>query len=117
MKKTLKPKTVVIIAAAAAAVMIAWGAFGSQASGVLPEYTSAEDRSAGDEKPARCLACGSANVATIVYGMIVDEDGSLEEQIDNGEIVRGGCCISPESSRWECNDCHHRFGELNEGER
>ena len=32
----------------------------------------------------------------------------------NNEIVPGGCIISNNDPKWECTDCHHRWGTREE---
>lgn len=58
--------------------------------------------------PPNCPKCGSTSIASIAYGL-VDLDEQLQQRIDAGEIVLGGCVIEPDSKSWRCNDCRHRF--------
>ena len=62
-----------------------------------------------DDK-TKCPACGSANVASILHGYpaLTDE---LKRQIDAGEVILGGCCITPGKKMldFECRDCGARF--------
>ena len=83
---------------------------GETAADPTPFKTAwAQPQGENDEAPV-CPVCGSEDVAKIVYGMLADDDGTLQEQIDSGEIIPGGCCITDEDPTWECNDCHHQFG-------
>ena len=56
-----------------------------------------------------CPFCGSDNVALIQWGRPMWND-ELERKLKDGEIVLGGCMISPDSEKWECNNCGKRFG-------
>tara|TARA_B100000686_G_scaffold293513_1_gene323083 strand:+ start:239 stop:445 length:207 start_codon:yes stop_codon:yes gene_type:complete len=62
-------------------------------------------------KNRRCPECGSNNVLLIDYGYIDNPDAI--QQIENGEIVTGGCCIDEDSPKRECRDCEERFGKIN----
>lgn len=56
-----------------------------------------------------CPFCGSENYARYSYGMhILDKE--LEEKLNKGEIILGGCCISPDSPKYHCNSCNKDFG-------
>jgi len=39
---------------------------------------------------------------------------AFEQAIKNKEIVPGGCLIGNDDPKWECNDCHHRWGTRDE---
>lgn len=56
-----------------------------------------------------CPYCKSTDVAWIQWGMPVEWN---EEQLKAGEIKLGGCCIKPDSERWECQTCGRRFGNI-----
>lgn len=57
----------------------------------------------------QCPECKNKRIAEIQYGLIMPE--LVEEQIKSGEIVLGGCTIiEGQSPRWECNNCHYRWG-------
>ena len=59
-----------------------------------------------------CPKCGSGKIIPIVYG---DIDGSPQvmQQIEDGEIETGGCCVDDNSPKWKCRDCEERFGKIN----
>jgi len=57
-----------------------------------------------------CPECKSKNVAWIQWGF-VEITESLERELDQGKITLGGCCVSDNDPKWECNDCYHRWGE------
>ena len=63
------------------------------------------------QKKRQCPKCHSEKVIPIVYG---DIDGSphVMQQIENGEIETGGCCVSDESPKWKCSECEERFGKI-----
>ena len=63
-------------------------------------------------KPARCPQCGSTEIAGILYGLPA-WDEQLEKQIDNGEIVLGGCMVSDDDAKWICNECAVRIYQNN----
>lgn len=46
--------------------------------------------------------CGSSSVVSIIYGEPQREPGDAE--------AVGGCIIAPDSSRWACTKCRHRWG-------
>lgn len=55
-------------------------------------------------KPIKCPSCGKAPVARILYGMpILDEE--LQQNLDEGRTVIGGCCMSLDDPIWECSYC------------
>ena len=56
-----------------------------------------------------CPACGSGDVARIVYGMPAWDD-TWERNLASGEWAVGGCLIWPEMPTWRCNACETAFG-------
>jgi hypothetical protein len=60
-----------------------------------------------------CPQCGSAKVVQIQYGL-PHFTPELKEAVRRGEVVLGGCVISPDSPKWACRDCGQRFGKLRE---
>jgi hypothetical protein len=55
-----------------------------------------------------CPNCNSGNVAEILWGYPIgtpELDRALEERI----IVLGGCCVSSDDPKWECNNCGNRW--------
>ena len=63
-----------------------------------------------DEIKPSCPECKSNSVAWIFWGYPGDMDWYLKA-IKDKEIVGGGCCISDDDPKWECNDCYHQWGE------
>ena len=59
-----------------------------------------------------CPICGSSNVAEYLFGMPA-YNYELEEKLNNGEIILGGCCIEPDSPAYHCNECEEDFGYYN----
>ena len=39
---------------------------------------------------------------------------SIEDELEKKTIVLGGCLITEHDPRWECNECHHKWGEREE---
>jgi hypothetical protein len=62
-----------------------------------------------ETKPA-CPECKSNNVALIFWGYPGDMDWYLKA-IEDKEIVPGGCMVTDNDPKWECNDCPNRWGE------
>lgn len=64
-------------------------------------------------KPRKCPACGHAPLATILYGMPMFNE-KLEQDIEAGKIVIGGCCVSMDDPVWECSQCGLQIYRQNE---
>lgn len=56
-----------------------------------------------------CPRCGSKKTAKILYGMPAMSP-ELQEQLDQGEVVLGGCCITNCDPVYYCNKCKKDFG-------
>ena len=63
-----------------------------------------------EESILQCPLCNNKNIATIFWGYPSDMK-ELEKEIDEGDIVLGGCMVTDHDPKWECNSCHHRWGE------
>jgi len=59
-----------------------------------------------------CPNCNSSSIAQIFWGYPADMD-SLKEKLEKKEIVLGGCVVSGNDPKWECNDCNHRWNSEN----
>lgn len=57
---------------------------------------------------AKCPECKSANRTEIIYGLITDMR-EIEEQLAREEIVLGGCIVTGNDPKWECNECLTRW--------
>ncbi len=60
------------------------------------------------QKPNYCLVCGSENIASYLYGMPVFSK-KLENDIDEGKVILGGCCITDFDLSWACMNCKTDF--------
>ena len=56
----------------------------------------------------RCPKCGSENIARIIWGDPVFYDGLIQD-IDEGRVHIGGCCVTGDDPEWHCNDCEEEF--------
>ena len=61
-------------------------------------------------RPSNCPKCGSESVAEILYGLIIPDD-ELNEELNSGKTVLGGCCIDEDSPAWYCNKCKYEWGK------
>lgn len=55
-------------------------------------------------RPDRCPACAEPRVARILYGY-PHMDAELRAQLDRGDVVLGGCCVSDRDLLWRCVSC------------
>jgi len=55
-------------------------------------------------KPSKCPECGKSPLATVLYGLPAFSD-ELEQKINEGMVILGGCCIDFDDSAWECTQC------------
>ena len=70
-----------------------------------------ETRIGQHTRPSRCPSCGASRFAEILYGMPAASE-ELDQALDRGAIVLGGCCVSDEMPRWRCGNCEHEWGTL-----
>ena len=56
-----------------------------------------------------CPYCGSQNIAEYLYGYPDLDDDELEKQIENKEVILGGCIITDDNPSFHCNDCGMDF--------
>jgi hypothetical protein len=56
-------------------------------------------------KPRKCPACGGKKIAQIQYGLPAF-DAEMDEKLQQGKIVLGGCCITDCDPRWQCVECN-----------
>jgi len=57
-----------------------------------------------------CPNCNSSSIAKILWGFYPNTE-LIQESLDKKEIVFGGCVVTDHDPKWECNGCHHRWGE------
>ncbi len=55
-------------------------------------------------KPKKCPQCGYAPMGSILYGLVGISD-DLEQKLDEGRVVLGGCCRTLDEPMWECSKC------------
>ena len=60
-------------------------------------------------KHPACPSCGSTDVAEVLYGFVIPDE-MLSAAAGRGEVVFGGCVVTGDDPRWECNVCEARFG-------
>ncbi len=60
-----------------------------------------------------CPSCRSKNTALIFWGYPGDMEWYLSA-VAKKEIVPGGCTLSNNDPKWECTDCHNRWGKRDE---
>ena len=58
-----------------------------------------------------CPKCGGKNIKTIVYGFLKPKSDKEWEEFEKTS-VRGGCMVGADSSRFYCDSCGKRFGEV-----
>ena len=59
-------------------------------------------------KPKKCPKCGHSPVGKILWGMPRMDD-KLQELMDAGKIIIGGCCLGGDDPTWECSKCHQQI--------
>ncbi len=63
----------------------------------------------------KCPSCSKEWIAEIIWGYPADME-SLEEELERKDIVLGGCLVTNHDPKWECNNCHHRWGDSEHNE-
>ena len=53
-------------------------------------------------KPEKCPFCRSDDIKEIVYGL-------PSADFDYSKYISGGCCVSPDSPKWHCDNCFAKF--------
>ena len=59
-------------------------------------------------KPRKCPECGSARIATMLYGNPAFTT-DLEEKLAAGLVVLGGCTFERDAPVWRCVECGADF--------
>ena len=57
-----------------------------------------------------CPNCNNDEIAFIFWGY-PNLDNDIEKAVENKEIVMGGCIVTDHDPKWECTECHHRWGK------
>jgi hypothetical protein len=57
---------------------------------------------------SECPKCGGTDIAIILWGLL-DFDSELEHKLKEKKIVLGGCCVTNNDPKLECNDCGWRY--------
>lgn len=61
-----------------------------------------------ETKPKKCPVCGSVKIADILYGLIAFSK-ELENDINSGKVVLGGCVLTGDDPSWQCVVCGTKF--------
>ena len=56
----------------------------------------------------KCPNCQSTNHAEILWGLPADM-GEIEKELERKKIVLGGCVVTGDDPKLECNDCGTRW--------
>ena len=56
----------------------------------------------------RCPKCQSTNRAEILWGLANKK--MIKEELKRKEIVLGGCHVTHNDPKWQCNECRTRWG-------
>ena len=77
---------------------------------VCSEVVDAEwQRRIANNRSRQCPRCGARNTASYLYGE--PDFNETFDQLNNGDIVFGGCCIIWLSPKYHCNECEHDWGQ------
>ncbi|MDF2427975.1 MAG: hypothetical protein OPY07_01850 [Nitrosopumilus sp.] len=57
----------------------------------------------------KCPNCNKEWIAEILWGYPADIE-SVKVELERKDIILGGCLVTEHDPKWECNDCHHRWG-------
>jgi hypothetical protein len=61
----------------------------------------------------KCPECGKSWIAEILWGYPGNMD-SLDDALEKKEITLGGCYVTDNDPKYECNDCSHQWGQRDE---
>ena len=56
----------------------------------------------------KCPECDSVKIAQILYGLPAFDE-KLEQDLEAGKVVLGGCNVTGEDPSWHCNDCEFEW--------
>jgi predicted RNA-binding Zn-ribbon protein involved in translation (DUF1610 family) len=62
-------------------------------------------------KPTKCPKCGASTIAKILYGLPVFHE--VEEDLNAGRLVLGGCCMCGDDPKWQCTTCNTKLFKTN----
>ena len=54
------------------------------------------------DKPVKCPFCDSEDIKDIIYGL-------PSPDFDYSKYIPGGCCVTPNSLKWHCDNCFAKF--------
>jgi hypothetical protein len=60
-------------------------------------------------KASICPKCGAERSAEIVYGLPAFTK-DLQQALEDGRVVLGGCLVDPAQPRWLCRSCGEKHG-------
>ena len=66
-----------------------------------------------EKKNPACPTCKSKNTCPIFWGYPANMEQYLEA-IAKKEIAAGGCIVTDNDPIWECSDCKHRWGKMDD---
>ena len=64
-------------------------------------------------QPSICPDCGSKKVARILWGM-PEWSPKMQNEIDQGKLILGGCVVSDRDPKWQCVDCGTKIFQVNQ---
>ena len=63
-------------------------------------------------KRQKCSVCESTRIARILYGLPDFTDEGLQQDVDSGRIILGGCIVFEDSPEWHCLNCGAEWGVI-----
>jgi hypothetical protein len=55
-----------------------------------------------------CPKCGGNSIASILRGYPIFSE-KLDQDIRDGKVVLGGCCVMDNDPKWHCNKCENEW--------
>lgn len=55
-----------------------------------------------------CPKCNGNSIAKILWGLPAMSE-KLEQQLNEGKVVLGGCCVTDNDPKWHCNNCEYEW--------
>lgn len=56
-----------------------------------------------------CPACNSTKVARVLMGYVRHPSEALQKDLDEGRVIRGGCCVTGDDPDYFCHHCRYRW--------